>query len=214
MNANFTKNGYRTKWGWKNSILDFFDIIAFLIFIAWIAWVIRFFIFMPYTVEWSSMADTFHDKDFIVVDKITPKYGELKRWDVVVFIPPGKDIPFIKRIIGLPGETVKLYGGKTYVCQNEEQDVKDCTKLDEKYLGNDVSTEARCGVSTFKVESGFLVFWDNRGFSTDSRCCFGLWCVGDSEYTIQSNRIIGKVFRRLFPSPMSFTNENTRYTNN
>ncbi|MEI7478086.1 MAG: signal peptidase I [bacterium] len=59
----------------------------------------RFFVFMPYTVEGTSMAPTFHDKDFIVVDKMTPKYGSLKRGDVVVFVPPGKDIPFIKRIV-------------------------------------------------------------------------------------------------------------------
>jgi signal peptidase I len=65
---------------------------------------------MPYTVEGASMATNFHDKDFIIVDKITPKYSTLQRGDVVVFVPPGKDIPFIKRIVGMPGETVKLIG--------------------------------------------------------------------------------------------------------
>lgn len=166
---------------------------------------------MPYTVEWSSMANTFHNKDFIVVDKITPKYGELKRWDVVVFIPPGKDIPFIKRIVGLPGETIKLFGWKTYLCKNEDDDIKNCKILNEAYLDNDVSTEARCGVSTFTVKEWFLVFGDNRWFSTDSRCCFGLGCLSGTNYTIQTNRIIGKVFRRLFPSPTSFTDEYNQY---
>jgi signal peptidase I len=56
------------------------------------------------------MATAFHDKDFIIVDKITPKYSTLQRGDVIVFVPPGKDIPFIKRIVGMPGETVKLIG--------------------------------------------------------------------------------------------------------
>jgi signal peptidase I len=45
------------------------------------------------------MASTFRDKDFIVVDKITPKYGDLQRGDVIVFVPPGKELPFIKRIV-------------------------------------------------------------------------------------------------------------------
>ena len=207
----FTK-WYRTQWGRRKSVLDFFDIFAFLIFIAGIAGVIRFFIFMPYTVEWSSMANTFHDKDFIIVDKITPKYGQLKRWDVVVFVPPGKDIPFIKRIVWLPGETIKLNGGKVYVCENAEQDVKSCEKLPEWYLDSDVTTEARCGISTFNVSEWYLVFGDNRGFSTDSRCCFGLGCLSGTNYTLAQNRIIGKVFGRLFPDPTSFTNESSRYT--
>lgn len=157
------------------------------------------------------MAETFHNKDFIVVDKITPKYGEIKRWDVVVFVPPGKDIPFIKRVIGMPWETVKLQWGKVYVCQNEQEDIKECDKLTEWYLAEWVNTEARCWVSTFNVDEWYLVFWDNRGFSTDSRCCFGLGCLSGTNYTVTSNRIIGKVFGRLFPNATSFTDESNWY---
>lgn len=167
---------------------------------------------MPYTVEWSSMATTFENKDFIIVDKITPKYGELKRWDVIVFVPPGKDIPFIKRIVGLPWETIKLFGWKVYVCKNAEEEVKSCNKLPEWYLDQDVSTEARCWLSTFNVVGWYLVFWDNRWFSTDSRCCFGLGCLSGTTYTLPANRIIWKVFGRLFPNPTSFANESYWYT--
>lgn len=167
---------------------------------------------MPYTVEWSSMAETFHNKDFIVVDKITPKYGEIKRWDVIVFVPPGKDIPFIKRVIGMPWETIKLQWWKVYVCKDKEEDVKSCNKLAEWYLWQDVTTEARCWLSTFTVEWWYLVFGDNRWFSTDSRCCFGLGCLEGTSYTVEPSRIIGKVFGRLFPDPASFTNESTWYT--
>ncbi len=167
---------------------------------------------MPYTVEGSSMANTFHDKDFIVIDKITPKYSELKRWDIVVFVPPGKDIPFIKRIIGMPWETIKLQWWKVFVCETPEETVKECKQLNEPYLWSDVSTEARCGLNTFTVDEWFLVFWDNRWFSTDSRCCFGLWCLSWSNYTVMPNRIIWKVFARLFPTQTSFTNENAQYT--
>lgn len=211
MRWNVFRKWYRTHWGRKESVLDFFDIFAFLIFIAWIAWVIRFFVFMPYTVEWSSMANTFHNKDFIIVDKITSKYGSLERWDVIVFVPPGKEIPFIKRIIWLPGEVVKLQWWKVYICKSEEEDIKTCNNLPEKYLWADVTTEARCGVSTFNVQGWYLAFWDNRWFSTDSRCCFWLGCLSGTNYIITPNRIIWKVFWRIFPDPASFSNENSRY---
>lgn len=212
MRSQFFSAWYRKNWGWKASVLDFFDIFAFLIFIAGIAGIVRFFVFMPYTVEWASMANTFHDKDFIIVDKITPKYSSLKRWDVVVFIPPGKDIPFIKRIIGLPWETIKLDGWKVYLCKNLDQNNQDCSILTEKYLGADVQTEAKCWVTTFDVTDGYLVMWDNRWYSTDSRCCFGLWCTDKTKYTIAQDRIIGKVFVKLYPQLTSFTDESNQYT--
>jgi signal peptidase I len=157
------------------------------------------------------MANTFENKDFIVVDKITPKYGELKRWDVVVFVPPGKSIPFIKRIIGMPGEIVRLFEGKVYICDTAGQPIQECNQLKEWYLTPWVTTEAVWGISEFIVTDWFLVFWDNRPFSTDSRKCFGFWCLSWSNYTIWQNRIIWKVFWRIIPEPRSFGHEGDRY---
>jgi len=48
------------------------------------------------------MEPLFHQGDFIVVDKITPRIGSLKRGDIIVFVPESRDVPFIKRVIGLP----------------------------------------------------------------------------------------------------------------
>lgn len=201
--------------GRKRSVLDFFDIFAFLVFIAGIAGVVRFFVFMPYTVEWSSMANTFHNKDFILVDKITPKYGTLERWDIVVFIPPGKDIPFIKRIVWLPGERVKIFGGNVYICPSGSGSDSDCKELQEGYLFNEWSqksqTEARCGITSFDVQDGYFVMGDNRWGSTDSRCCFGLWCTSGTQYTVTNDHIIGKVFARVLPSLTSYTNQSYWY---
>jgi signal peptidase I len=45
------------------------------------------------------MSPTFEENDFIIVDKITPRFGQLHRGDVIVFVPPGKDVPYIKRIV-------------------------------------------------------------------------------------------------------------------
>lgn len=182
----------------KEFFFDVFDVVTFLVFVGWIVLFIRFFVFNPYTVVGQSMEPTYHEKDFIIVDKITTRFGELKRWDVIVFVPPGKDIPYIKRIIWLPGEVVKVSWGKVQVCKQWEQEK--CEVLEETYLPSDSVTEARCGVTEFVVTTGYFVMGDNRWHSTDSRCWFGLWFYGNSTgYTATMDRIIGKVSVKLFP---------------
>lgn len=59
------------------------------------------------------MVPTFHEDDFVIVDKISG----LKRGDVVVFVPHGQKLPYIKRVVGLPGETVKLQNGGVTLCK-------------------------------------------------------------------------------------------------
>ena len=181
---------------------DLFDMISFFVFVGWIVLFIRFFIMNPYTVVGASMFPTFHDSDFIVVDKITPRFGQLQRGDVIVFVPPGKAIPYIKRIVWLPGETVKLQDNNVIICSKD----KNCTTLDEsKYLSGDIKTEARCGISDFVVDTWwYFVMGDNRDFSTDSRCCFGLECYQGSSYEAPFNNIIGKVYIRFYPNFSSF----------
>ena len=144
------------------------------------------------------MSPTFEEKDFIIVDKITPRFGELQRGDVIVFVPPGKDVPYIKRIIGLPGETVKIHDNKVNICtiQNNQET---CKELEQSYLPDSFWTDTRCGISDFKVQNGFFVMGDNRSFSTDSRCCFGLDCYNGSSYEVPFQNIIGKVYMRVFP---------------
>jgi len=82
--------------------LDTFDLIVFLVLVFWIILFIRLFIWTPYTVVGVSMMPTFESNDWIIVEKITQRFWNLDRWDVIVFVPQGKDIPYIKRIIGLP----------------------------------------------------------------------------------------------------------------
>lgn len=83
----------------KNFVFDVFDVVAFLVFIVGIVLFIRFFIFNPFSVVGKSMYPTFDESDFILVDKVSPRRGTLQRGDVIVFVPPGKNIPYIKRII-------------------------------------------------------------------------------------------------------------------
>jgi len=175
--------------------LDVFDIIAFLVFVWGIVLCIRFFIANPYTVVGASMSPTFEENDFIVVDKLSPRFSPRKRGDIVVFVPPGKTIPYIKRVLWLPGEIVVIEEGKVSVCIDDT-----CEDIDESYLPEWLQTRARCGLNRFPVLEGWLfVMGDNRGFSTDSSCCFGLWCYEWANYMVPYDHIIGKVYVRLFP---------------
>ena len=179
-------------------LFDVFDMISFLVFVGGIVLFIRFFVANPYTVVGASMYPAFEENDFIVVDKITPRFGEIKRGDVIVFVPPWKTIPYIKRVIGLPWETVKIQDDNVLICKIDK-DVENCEKLDQSYLPDDVETEARCGLTEFKIVSWLFVMWDNRWFSTDSRCCFGLDCYDGSSYEVPFDHIIWKVYIRFFP---------------
>lgn len=179
-------------------LFDIFDMIAFLVFVGGIVLFVRFFVANPYTVVGASMYPTFEENDFIVVDKITPRFGEIKRGDVIVFVPPEKTIPYIKRVVAFPGETVKIKDGGVSICKTEK-DIESCSPLEQSYLPEWVKTEARCWVSEFKVNSWLFVMWDNRWFSTDSRCCFGLDCYPGSSYEVPDDHIIWKVYIRFFP---------------
>jgi signal peptidase I len=179
----------------KEILLDIFDIVAFLVFVGGIVLCIRFFIANPYTVVWASMSPTFEENDFIIVDKVSPRFSPWKRGDIIVFVPPGKTIPYIKRVVGLPGETVTIENGQVSVCMADV-----CEVLDESYLPEWLQTRARCGLTSFPIEGEWLfVLGDNRWFSTDSSCCFGLGCYDGANYLVPYDHIIGKVYVRLFP---------------
>lgn len=144
--------------------------IAFVIFVTGVIAVIRIYVFQPFAVVGSSMVPTFHEDDFVIVDKIS----NIKRGDVVVFVPHGQKLPYIKRVVGLPGETIKLQNGGVSICKtNAGTGAQACEAYKEDYLPEGTLTEARCGITSFDVTTGgVFVLGDNRGFSTDSRCCF------------------------------------------
>lgn len=183
----------------KIFLLDIFDLVSFLVFVTGVVLFIRFFVFNPYSVVGASMEPSFHQGDFIIVDKVTPKIGSFKRWDIIVFVPKGKDVPYIKRIIGMPGETIKIGNNEIRICSNATG--SNCTKLEESYIPKEYFTEARCGKDTFVIGSGsYFAMGDHRGHSTDSSCCFGAVCWSGSNYQVYPEDIIGKVAMRIFPS--------------
>ena len=184
----------------KIFFLNVFDFISFFVFVIGVIMFIRLFILNPYRVVGQSMEPQFSSWDFIVVDMVTPKIWEFERNDIIVAVPEWKEVPIIKRIIWLPWETVKINDWSVYICDETEQEVEDCEMLREFYLWEWTSTDTNaCGVDEFEITEGFFVLGDNRGKSTDSRCCFGLRCFEWAPYEIYDRNIIGKVALKVYP---------------
>ncbi|MBS8121613.1 signal peptidase I [Candidatus Vampirococcus lugosii] len=201
------ENNERKERTLKSFLIDIFDIIAFLVFVLGIVLIIRIFLFNPFTVVGKSMDPTFKESDFIVVNKFSPRFSDYQRGDIVVFLPPSRSINYIKRIVGMPGETVKLIDGYVYICDNNDGGGENCYKLDEPYLVNEGNTFAECGIDEFEVSSGsYYVLGDNRQESTDSRCCFGVGCFSDDsqDHLLTKEDILGKVSIRIFPDFSTF----------
>ena len=191
--------------------LDTFDLLVFLILVFWIILFIRLFIGTPYTVVWVSMMPTFESNDWIIVEKITQRFWNFERWDVVVFVPQWKDIPYIKRIIWLPWETVKFVDNKTYICNNttpdseiKSEDWKNCFKLNESYTYPEAETIPQWDKSEFEVTNWYFVMWDNRWHTSDSLSCFSRQCYQWANYLVSDQYMIGRVMVRLFPKFTTF----------
>lgn len=164
------------------AILDALEpvVLAFAVFMM-----VYLFAVQPHQVDGRSMFPNFQDKEYILTDKITYARRDPQRGEVVVFhAPPPYTSDFIKRIVGLPGETVMVKEGRVYI--NDKQ-------LGEDYLPpNYVTSEKsflREGVP-YKVPDGYyMVFGDNRDFSSDSR----EWGP------ITQKAIVGRAFFRYWP---------------
>jgi signal peptidase I len=150
----------------------------------WISWLkviviaialaigIRTFLFTPIIVDGPSMLPTLHNNDHIIVNKLKYRFGEPKRFDIVVF-HASKQKDFIKRVIGLPGEHIEYKNEILYVNGHpiSEPFIKErVDKLQEKsHYTHDFSLEDLPGGYEVIPEGYVLVLGDNRTNSTDSR---------------------------------------------
>lgn len=163
---------------------------------------IRVFLFQPFFVQGASMDKNFADGDYLIVNELGYKqtdvsigpahlfnvntFKELKRGDVVVFrYPKDPEQFFIKRVVGLPGETVKVSSGKVTIInsQNPEGYVLD----ESNYLPSNMMTNG--AVSYTLSGDQYFVLGDNRQFSHDSRA----WGP------LPKHDVIGKVLVRAWP---------------
>lgn len=154
-----------------------------------------------YTVVGSAMSPELSENDMVAITHTTNKTNttNFERGDIIVFVPVWKETFSIKRIIWLPGETVKIKNNSIEICTSQTSGSQ-CSILNESYLSW-VSTEATCGISEFILDdTWFFVLWDNRWSSTDSRCCFSLECNDKLSYQVPLQNIKWKVFLKLYPT--------------
>lgn len=163
---------------------------------------IRVFLFQPFFVQGASMEPNFKDGDYLIINELGYKktnvgfdslnlftvspFKDLQRDDVVVFkYPKNPKQYFIKRVIGLPGEQIKISEGKIIIFNKQNPDG---IVLDEKlYLSDDVVTSSE-QIRTLKDDE-YFVLGDNRQFSHDSRA----WGP------VSKSHIVGKVLLRAWP---------------
>ncbi|HNW55535.1 MAG TPA: signal peptidase I [bacterium] len=129
---------------------------------------IRLFLVCPFYVKGASMEPTFHDREYLLIDEISYRFNQPKRGEVIVFrYPQDPKEFFIKRIIGLPGETLKFVNGQVYLLKDKSMNT--WTKVDESYLPAENQTFAlEDGEVTLGSEE-YYVLGDNREHSRDSR---------------------------------------------
>jgi len=146
----------------------------------------RLFIAEPFIVSGSSMVPTFHDREYLIINKLGYYLGDPNRGDVVVLkYPKNSKEYFIKRIIGLPGDTVKIDKGVVLIVNS---DFPEGRTLDEPYLSKNLLTSG--GFEPITLKAGeYFVLGDNRSASSDSR----VWGV------LPGDKIVGKAFLRVLP---------------
>ena len=169
----------------KESLLAIYEILKTVVFVLITAFIIRTFLFQPFVVEGSSMEPTMHNSQYLIVDKLTYNLTNPKRGEVIVFAAPdmsGAD--YIKRVIGLPGETVNIKDNKVYI-NGKELDQSFLPSDFKTYIGNDATTSLETKLNADQ----YFVMGDNREHSHDSRA------IG----AISKDAIVGRAWLTLYP---------------
>lgn len=177
------------------TLKGFLDVIEFFVSSAAVAILIYLFITQPHQVNGNSMYPNFQSGEFLLTDKLSYRFGKPERGDVIIFTAPstahcpvGFNCDFIKRIIALPGERIKVEKGKIYI---------NGKVLDEPYQralkftgsGNVSGSYLAEGAERVIPDNSYVVMGDNRPGSSDSRD----WGP------VAQKLIVGKVLLRYWP---------------
>lgn len=169
------------------SIIGFFwEIIKIVVVALLIVLPIRYFVFQPFFVKGQSMVPSFEDGDYLIVDEISYRFQTPERGEVIVFKNPQNESQrFIKRIIGLPGESIEFEDGKVVILSGSKKFILD----ESAYLPSYALTYPRVFQDITLDRDEYFVLGDNRGNSSDSRV-FG---------PLPKENIVGRVVFRPWP---------------
>lgn len=170
--------------GMKKIIRELLDTSLYLLIVLALTYLVITFVGQRTEVSGSSMETTLSNEDNLIVDKITYRFSDPQRFDIIVFpFQYEEDTYYIKRIIGMPGETVQIDGeGNIYI--NDEL-------LEESYGREVMESPGRAFEKITLAEDEYFVLGDNRNSSSDSR--------DPSVGNIRRQNIIGRAWIRIWP---------------
>jgi signal peptidase I len=145
------------------------DVLKIMIVAIAIVLPIRYFLFQPFVVKGASMEPNYHSGDYLIIDEISYRFNEPERGDVIVFkYPYNLSDRYIKRVIGLPGETVEIKEGQIYISKEGGVSIiNESSYLPEKFIKEWKNLDDLAPI-TLK-ENQYFVLGDNRNASSDSR---------------------------------------------
>lgn len=169
--------------GWLSKVASFFlELIKIALLAGITIGFVRYFLFKPFYVKGQSMEPNFYERDYLIIDEITYRFRKPERGEIIVFLSPVNRDHYLKRLIGLPGERIRVENNKVIVYNVE---YPEGVVVEENYLG-----ESTPGSSNYTLgDNQYFVMGDNRDASFDSRR-FG---------PIDDNAIIGRVWFRGWP---------------
>jgi len=167
----------------QKGLAGIWELIKYALIALIIVVPIRMFVAQPFVVSGDSMFPTFHDGEYLIVDELSYIIGNPERGEVIIFRYPNDTKRFfIKRIIGMPNEEIKIQNGEVTIINKENPDGFTLTEpyIDEKF---NTTTSFKTGADEY------FVLGDNRNRSSDSR----VWG------TLPSKLIVGRAYLRLLP---------------
>ena len=174
------------------------DLIKVAVIALLLAGLVRYFLVQPFFVEGASMEPNFENGEYLLIDELSYYFREVKRGEVVVFhYPLDTSRYYIKRVIGLPNETMEIKGGKITIYNNSN---KEGFLITENYIPSNLMTEGNIKKRLDKDE--YFVLGDNRASSSDSR----RWGV------LPKNDVVGRVWVRAWPVAKASVFEAPMYT--